>query len=267
MKFSYLVYEPVFDLAELTARMERVAELGYEGIELTATYPMGYPIEDLAATAERIGLPVVSLMSGWSYAHEGCCLSSPDVAVRDRAVTRLIDYVGFAARLGSLVAVGLMQGHRTDEPDPATANRRIAEALGRVARVAEDRGVPIVVEPVNHLQVGFNHTAAEVADLVARIGSPAIGLMLDTIHMNIEERSMLDTVRDYGRQARHFHLAETNGSLYGTGNLDFGSVLTALDAVGYEEYVSIKIYRNPSWEEAARSAMAFLRGVSGEGPG
>ena len=39
MKFSYLVYEPVPDLSELAGRMKRVAELGYDGIELVATHP------------------------------------------------------------------------------------------------------------------------------------------------------------------------------------------------------------------------------------
>ena len=261
MKFSYVVYEPVSDMAELTARLERVADLGYEGIELHATHPLGYPIADLVAAANRIRLPVVSLLSGWSYSNEGLCLSSVDAGVRDRAVARLIDDMALAARLGALVVVGLLQGLRSDEPDAATADRRIVEALQRVARVAEDLGVPIVIEPVNHLQVGFNHTAAEVADLIARIGSPAVTMMLDTIHMNIEERSMLDTIRDHGRRIGHFHLAESNGGIYGSGNLDFASVLTALDAAGYEKYVSVKIYRDPSWETGARSAMEFLRGV------
>jgi sugar phosphate isomerase/epimerase len=260
MKFSYLVVEPVPDLAALTARMNRVAQLGYDGIELVATHPLGYPIEDLAAAAKQARLPVVSLLSGWSYSNEGLSLSSPDEAVRDRAVARLIEYVELAERLGSLVVVGLMQGLRKDEPDPATANQRIAAGLGRVARVAENRRVPIVVEPVNHLQVGFNHTAAEVAELIDRIGSPAVGLMLDTIHMNIEERSMLDTIRDYGKRIGHFHLCESSGGPFGSGNLDFAAVLAALGEVGYDKYVSIKIYRHASWEDAARSAMAFLRG-------
>lgn len=84
--------------------------------------------------------------------------------------------------------------------------------------------MPIVIEPVNHLQVGFNHTAAEVADLIAGIDSPAVTLMLDTIHMNIEERSMLDTIRDHGRRLGHFHLADSNGGLFGTGHLDLGFI-------------------------------------------
>lgn len=259
MKFSFIMCDPVPELAELAARMGRLAQLGYQGVELVATHPLGYAVDDLAAVAKRVRLPVVSLLSGWSYSNEGLCLSSPDEATRDRAVARLIEYVGLAERLSALVVVGLMQGFRKDEPDATIANARIAETLSRVAQVAENRGVPLVIEPVNHLQVGFNHTAADVTTLMNRIGSPAVHLMLDTIHMNIEERSMLNTIRDYGRGIRHFHLCETNGGPFGSGNLDFRAVLGTLDEAQYDKFVSIKIYRDTNWEQAADSATGFLR--------
>jgi 5-keto-L-gluconate epimerase len=265
MKLSFILCEPVSDLEELGRRMRRIAELGYAGIELSATHPLGFPVDDLAALAEQTRLPIVSLLSGWSYSNEGLSLSSPDRAVRERAVARLIECVELAARLGSLVVVGLMQGLRSDEPNATKANERIAAALVDVARVAEDRRVPIILEPVNHLQVGFNHTAGEVAELIDRIGSPAVNLMLDTIHMNIEERSMLDTIRHYGQRIGHFHLCESNGGPFGSGNLDFPSVVTALDEAGYDKYVSVKIYRDVSWDDAARSAIEFLRGPAMRG--
>lgn len=153
MKFSFIMCDPVPELGELAARMRRLAELGYQGVELVATHPLGYVVDELAAVAEQTRLPVVSLLSGWSYSNEGLCLSSPDEGVRDRAVTRLIEYVELAQRLGALVVVGLMQGFRSDEPDTTVANVRITEALSRVARTAESRRVPLIIEPVNHLQV------------------------------------------------------------------------------------------------------------------
>src|SRR5579864_2645049 len=248
MKISYLMYEPVPQLQELA-----------EGIELVATHPMGYAIDELVALTRKHKLPVVSLLSGWSYANEGLCLSSPDAGVRERAVERLREYVGMAAQLGAIMVVGLMQGLRSDEPDEAKANDRIAEALKLVAETAHVERVQVVLEPVNHLQVGFNHTAGEAAALVARVGSPALGYMLDTIHMNIEEHSVLETIRAHGPCIRHFHLCETNGSAYGTGNLDFPSVLAALAQAGYDRYASVKVYRKANWEEAARSSAEFLR--------
>src|SRR4051812_34735513 len=149
MKLSYVVYEPVPGFVELSARMAVLAELGYDGVEIHATHPLGFAVEDLAARAAELSLPVVSVMSGWSYANEGLSLSTPDDSVRDRAVARLIGYIEMAAKLEALLVVGLLQGLRSDEPDPAVANDRIAGALTHVARVAEDRSVSIVVEPVN----------------------------------------------------------------------------------------------------------------------
>ncbi len=261
MKFSFLFHEPIDDLDELDRRMGILAAIGYRGVELSAFHPLPYPVEAVAALARTHRLPVVSLLSGWSYAREGLCLSAPDAGVRDRAAARLVDYVGQAASLGSLVVVGLMQGLRSDEPDEDRANDRIAEALRRVCLDAAARRVSIVLEPVNHLQVGFNQTVAEASAMADRVGSPAIGFMLDTFHMNIEERSVEGAVRLHAPRARHVHLCETNGGPFGSGGLDFGRVLTALDAAGYDRFLSIKVYRRMGWEEAARSSATTLRGL------
>src|SRR5262249_23727364 len=157
MKISFLIYEPLPELKEMARRMERVAALGYHGIELSAFHPLPYPIEEITALSEKYRLPVVSLLSGWSYGNEGLCLCSPDADVRKRAVDRLIDYVDQGGRLGAVVVMGLMQGLRSDEADETKANERILECLRPVARAAERSGT-LVIEPVNHLQVGFNHT-------------------------------------------------------------------------------------------------------------
>jgi len=259
MKFSYLFYEPIPNLPELDRRMRHLAALGYRGIELSAFHPLPYTVADVRALADKHRLPVVSLLSGWSYAEEGLCLSSPDADVRRGAVERLGDYLRQAGALGAVVVLGLMQGLRRDEADEGKAQERIADCLRQAARMAESANSTLVIEPVNHLQVGFNHTAAEVVDLVRRIGSPAVSYMLDTIHLNIEERSILDTIQAHGGNIRHFHLCETNGGPYGSGNLNFPAVLSRLGEVGYPHFVSVKIYRQVDWEEGSRLAADFLR--------
>jgi sugar phosphate isomerase/epimerase len=258
MRFSFLFYEPIADLGELDRRMAALATLGYEGIELSAFHPLPYAIEEVAALARRHRLPVASMLTGWSYASEGLCLSSPSAPVRDRAVARLIDYVEQARPLDCLLVVGLMQGLRSDEPEPAVAADRIADCLGRVAAAAERRGVTLVLEPVNHLQVGFHNSAAEAAALVDRVNSAALGLMLDTFHMNIEEPSIEGSLRRFGPRARHVHLCETNGGPLGGGHLDVAGVLATLRSAGYDRWVSVKAYRGAAWDEAARSAAATL---------
>jgi sugar phosphate isomerase/epimerase len=254
MKLSFLFYEPIPDLAELSRRMERLAALGYQGVELSAMHPPPYPATELLRVAEKSRMPVVSFLSGWSYSHEKLCLASPDAAVRERAVERLWSYIDYAAPLGSLIVVGLMQGLRSDEPDGSLAADRITNSLRRSAERAATQGVELVLEPVNHLQVGFHHTAAEAAELVERVGSPALRYMLDTIHLHIEERSVCQTILKHGSRIRHFHLCESNGAAFGTGAIDFPQVLQALHKSGYDRFISVKIYRQLGWEDAARTA-------------
>lgn len=259
MKLSFIFYEPVSTLSELDQRMAQLAALGYQGVELTACHPMPYSIDEVTALASKHRLPVVSLLSGWSYSNEGLCLASPRPEIRERAVARLIEYVSYAARLRAVQVIGQMQGLRSDEPDEAHANSRIEQGLRAIAQAAVEHRATLVLEPVNHFQVGFNHTAQQAAAMVQRVGSAGLSYMLDTIHMNIEERSLLETIRVHGRHIHHFHLCETNGGPFGSGGLDFPSVLKALAAVDYSHFVSVKIYRQATWVEAAQGAIALLR--------
>ena len=254
MKLSFLFHEPIRDLAELSRRMERLVALGYQGIELSAMYPPPYTADALLTLSRRHNMPVVSFLSGGSYGNEKLCLASPDAAVRERAVERLSSYVDYAAPLQAVVVVGLMQGLRSDEPDGVLAAGRITDCLRRVADRAAAKGTTLVLEPVNHLQVGFHHTAAEAATLVAHVGSPALSYMLDTIHMHIEERSVRDTIMQHARHIRHFHLCESNGGPFGSGTIDFPEVIGALREGGYDRFISVKVYRQIGWEEAATTA-------------
>src|SRR5262249_47791249 len=153
VNLSFLLYAPVPDLQELDRRMARVAALGYRGIELTASHPFPYSVGEVLALTRKHKLPVVSMLSGWSYANEGLCLASPRAEIRQQAVERLIEYVDYAAQLGAVLVVGLMQGLRSDEADEAQADERIAACLRPVAEAAARREAVVVLEPVNHLQV------------------------------------------------------------------------------------------------------------------
>lgn len=259
LKISNLVYEPLADVTELTRRMQRVAELGYDGIELTVTHPLGFSLEEVQSLSQKHNLPVVSLLSGWSYGAEGLCLSSPDADVRTRAVERLIGYAGQAVELNAVLVVGLMQGLLSDEADEEKANERIVDCFQRVCEATADQGVSIVIEPVNHLQVGFNNSADEVVQIIDRVGCSNLTYMLDTIHLNIEETDVLDCIRKHGPRVRHFHLCETNGGPFGSAALDFKAVIATLEEIAYEHYVSVKVYRKTTWDESVRTAMKFLR--------
>ena len=235
-----------------------IRSAGYEGVELNITPELIGRLDEVGRAARGNDLRVVSLLTGMAY-EEGLCLSASDESIRERTVARLVENLETAERFNAILVVGLLQGLRSDESDPVVANGRIVSCLQLVGQEAEARGIDIVIEPVNHLQVGFNHSVKEVRDLIRTIGSSAYHPMVDTIHMNIEETSLVQPIHDCGAALRHVHLCESHGGLPGTGRIDFAEVLGALEDIGYPHFASVKVYRKAGLREAAKESMAFFR--------
>ena len=59
------------------------------------------------------------------------------------------------------------------------------------------------------------------------------GIMADTFHMNIEERSILGSILAHGDLLNHVHLSDSNRLAPGLGHIDFAQVLLTLREAGY----------------------------------
>ena len=259
-RYSYIIID-FSEIKDLQATFSLLKDCGYAGVELNLTPDVLNRLDKIESTVAANGLVVPALLTGAAY-EEGLCLSSPDAEIRKRTVDRLKSYLNAATRFDAILVVGLLQGLRSDEADPVAANQRIVASLREVGLAALGVGVEFVIEPVNHLQVGFNNSLAEVQRLIDEIDVPAFKPMLDTIHMNIEENSLIEPIHRCGESLGHVHLCESNAGLLGAGRIDFKSVLDALNSVGYEGFASVKVYRNANLEESIRSSIEFLRAQS-----
>ena len=258
-KYSYMIFEPLSSLEpeQLRANLEQIAECGYEGVELNLVQPTAVDLETLESWLRDLGLVIPSFLTGAVYGSD-CCMASPELGARRRAVEHLFDCLETAARFGAIIVVGLLQGQRSDESNTQTAHQRIVDCLREVGTRAVEMGVGVVIEPINHLQVGFNHSVAEVRGLINDVGCAAVRPMVDTIHMNIEEKSVVQPILDCGNELGHVHLCESNGALLGSGHVDFRAVLEALNTVEYRRFASVKDYRSPDLAKSARSSLRFL---------
>ena len=261
-KYSYMIVEPLTDLepARLRANLEQIAACGYEGVELNLVQPTAVDLGTLELWLRDLGLVVPSFLTGAAYGSD-CCMASKNASARRRAVEHLFECLETAARFGAIIVVGLLQGQRSDESSPQRAHQRIVDCLREIGARAADLGVGAVIEPINHLQVGFNHSVAEVRRLVGEVGCAAVRPMVDTIHMNIEEKSVVQPILDCGPELGHVHLCESNGSRLGSGHVDFKAVLDALNRVEYGAFASVKDYRSPDLSESARSCWRYLQSV------
>ena len=123
---------------------------------------------------------------------------------------------------------------------------------------AAQAGVRYALEPLNRYETDLIHTVADGLALIERVGAPNFGLLLDTFHMNIEEPSIDESIREAGSRIFHFHVADSNRWHPGAGHLDFAAILDTLFATGYRGFVSGEFLPIPDAETAARQGIAYL---------
>lgn len=72
------IFAPLLFAGHLDHALHRVAELGYEGVELNIQDPSRLDHAALAARVRSSGLQVVALGTGQAYIEEGLCLATND---------------------------------------------------------------------------------------------------------------------------------------------------------------------------------------------
>ena len=153
----------------------------------------------------------------------------------------------------------------------------LVDQLRNLSAQAADKGVTLCVEPLNRFETSFLNLASQAIEVVDRVDSPACGLLLDTFHMNIEEKSIGAALRAAGSRVKHVHGCENDRGAPGSGHVPWNEVADALKAIGYDGPVVIESFTSKVktiaraaaiWRsfEASQDALAenglrFLRGL------
>ncbi len=245
------------DLADAIAR---AAEFGYDAVEV-----MPRAVDDpdparLRALADRRGVKVLALATGFIALEHGVTLTDPDPEVRRRAVRGVEQCLQAARRAGAaLVSIGLIRGKLHAGLSRQQALAHLTACLRECGRQAGNLGLTLAVEPGNRYETDFIHTVADGVALIEDVGVPSVRLMVDTFHMNIEEVSLKDAIGQAGPHLAHVHFADSNRRAPGWGHLDFAEVRSALRAVEYDRAVGLEIALTPDFDAAARQGAQFVR--------
>ncbi len=234
-----------------------VADLGFDTPEIC--------IEDPArVTASAVQEAAAD--AGVSIAVCGAFGPDRDVSHEDPARRRLgIDYlkscIDLAAAVSASNVIGPMYSatgktrllsSREREQQRAWATESLREA----GEYAADRGVGLAIEPLNRFETDLINTVEQGLDLCERIGLDNVGLLLDTFHMNIEEKSIPDAIRQAGSRMRHFHACENDRGAPGSGrNIDWDGVARGLKEINYDGDAVIESFTPKTKSIAAAAAI------------
>jgi D-psicose/D-tagatose/L-ribulose 3-epimerase len=270
------IWASPFSTAQHLALVDHVARLGFDVIEVAFEDPALIDLDALAGRAADVGLGV--LVCG-AYG-PGRNLVSADPAERAATAAYVRTLIDAAARLGSPVVGGPAYGAvgKTPAADPAARQRErdlAAAELRPLAAYAGQRGVRLALEPLNRFETDLINVVDQGLALVEAVGSPYLGLHLDTFHMHLEERDSAAAIRRAGDRLFHFHACENDRGTPGRGQVAWAAVAAALADVGYDGPVVIEsftpevksiaravcIWREiaASQDEIAAEGLAFLR--------
>jgi D-psicose/D-tagatose/L-ribulose 3-epimerase len=277
---TWIWVSPLTD-ERLAAIAPRVRGFGFEVIEL--------PIENVG---DWDPARARDLLHKHQLSPTTCAVMSPDrdLVSDDSAVVEsthayLRGAIDAAAAVGAKTLAGptyspVGKTWAMNTSERASAVTRLVENLRPLAAYAEERGVTVAIEPLNRFETSFMNTAEQVMEVVDRVGSPSVGVLLDTFHMNIEERDPARAIRTCGRHLAHFHACGCDRGAPGGDQIPWPRIVSALRDVGYEGPIVIEsftienqaiaraaaIWRAlaPTQDAIATEGLSFLRGVLNE---
>jgi D-psicose/D-tagatose/L-ribulose 3-epimerase len=184
-------------------------------------------------------------------------MSSDDPAIRDNAIGYSRRCVDIAAELGSDVVVGPMYaGVGNTRLLDAPARRQqwdfAVNSLTRVADYAAERGVRLALEPLNRFETDLINTVDQALEFASDIGRNNVGFLLDTFHMNIEEKNIPDAIRRAGKRIFEFHASSNDRGTPGEDHLPWHEIAKALREVAYKGPVVIEAF-TPKIKEIAKA--------------
>lgn len=256
--------------------IRRVAEIGYQGIEILADVPHAWPVnllperrKSLCDALARHRL-TVSNVNGFMmnavndprqpYWHPSWIEPDPNYrAIRREHTKRAL---ALAAEIGAANVQTEPGGPLAVGQSWQSAADIFYDELMPCVEVAERLEVGLLIEPEPGLMI---ERFEQFLEFVGRIDSPAIGLNFDVGHAYCVGEDPQDWIARMAPYTRHYHLEDIAATrvhqhlVPGRGAIDFKATLQAIAATGYDGWATVELYPYIDDPDAvAREAFAFV---------
>ncbi len=221
--------------------IDRVKRLGMDFIEIPLMCLDTFDAKAVQERLQKVGLDSVTstVLLGETD------ITSEDPAIRAKGQAYLEACVRATHAIGGASFSGVIYSqHVRSLPHRPTEEywKWSADCLRPVAKIGEELGVKIGLEPVNRYETFLVNTCEQALKLKSLIGSDNVKVHLDTYHMNIEEKSFYDATKLAGKDLIHYHLCENDRGIPGTGQVDWDGIFRALAEIGYDGYAALESF-------------------------
>jgi sugar phosphate isomerase/epimerase len=242
---------------EFEKALQSLKKHGFTGVELNLDSDEQRVLSRIRESINEQGLQLAAVGTGLVYAQRGLSFTDFDPAKRGKALAVVKGLLRFASSEHAIIVIGLVRGAPSGGID--AASKLLRESIVECDQAARQYGGRIALEALNRYETPLLNTATDVITLIHEEQLAATGLLLDTFHMNIEEASPNETIREFASKTVHFHIADSNRWPPGHGHLKLEDALHVLEGSGYRGWVSTEALPKPSNIEAVEATARFLR--------
>ncbi len=222
--------------------IRRLKALGYDGVEVPVLSGEPSHYAWLATELDAIGLRRCCTAIVPSP-HADPVSSDPEIRARGR---RHLDWaLDCAIALGAESLGGPIHapiGYFTGNGPTEAELEHCAEAHRALATRAAANGVYLSLEALNRFETYFLNTMEQAKSYVDRVGHPALRIMYDTFHANIEERDPAAAAALIAPHIGVFHVSENDRGIPGRGHIDFAASMGAARRAGYDGWVTLEAF-------------------------
>lgn len=236
-----------------------ISEHGYDGVDLFVRDPYAEQTRQAAKDLSRYGLGVGAIMPA-ALAREGLFLADPNPEVQAEAIRRIGEIIPLAQETGGMVSLGLVRGNRPDGQSEEAFFDVFAQSCEALLELSEPRKVPLVIEPINRYEINNMNSVEQSVDFIRKYQMP-LYLMIDTFHMNIEDRSMEEAILQAAPYTKHIHFLDSNRLAPSMGHLDMAGLYRVIESTGYTGYLCLEALPRPDSKTCAARGAEFFRSV------
>ncbi len=220
--------------------IEEAAKLGFDGVELSLLGMTDDNIARIRTCLADTGLEL-TCTTGLSMSQD---ITNDDPDLRRAGIEYLENAIRTVSALGSPLLSGVIfapWGKRLMEDREARWGRSV-EALKAVAPLAREHGVTLGIEAINRFETDLINTTAQAVQLANDVDESNVGILLDSFHMNMEEKDIVAALEASKEKLVHFHCVENDRGAPGSGHTPWPTFFQGLNAIGYDKWLTLEMF-------------------------
>ena len=221
--------------------LNMISEIGFSSVDINIRVIDTDTAKQIKKRAQSLNLNIVG---GGSIPQDKLLLSD-NIQEREEAIRYIKHLIDIVSLLESKYYSGIItapSGYFTGKAPTERELEFSASGLKEAAIYAKKYGINLCIEPVNRYESYVINTIDSALELIKNIDEPNVGLLIDTYHMNIEEKTFKEPILKAGKKIFLVHVNENDRGTPGEGHINWDEVFCALKEINYDDFVSIESF-------------------------